>query len=276
MRAEWPLRYLRGMGTVQGTRADGSAFSKRVTSRTTRLMIREPLVSARIEGVADAPGLEVFEIGTHDVPVALESVAPLTGLAQLREVALTLSAPVDLGPLRACPALRALSLRVAGKEPIDLRALAAHPGLESVSLGGEDQLALDLSPLADLPALKRVWINGGEWRALDLSALRGKPLEHVAIDRGYLTEVDLDAIATPALRSLSLMNQELERLVLLPLERCVHLGQLLLGGNEMEWLDVTGVAKHASLRHVDWPNVKDIFLDEETDVRAPALAHLRS
>lgn len=264
------------MSTLEGTTIDGAPFRRRVTARTKRLMIRESLEEARLEALRDAPDLEVFEIGNHDAGVRIDSLEPLAGHRRLEAVALYLERPVALDPLRSCPSLRSVGLNVRGAARIDLGPLAGVTSLERLSVVGHDQPALDLAPLSATPRLRSLHVSGGEWRELDLSPLEGLALEHVNIDRGHLTEVALHSIATPALKGLSLIDQELERLDLYPLRVCERLEYVLLGRNEMIWLDVSGVAGIRTLVRLGWPNVKDIVLEDEIEeIAAPALAHLR-
>lgn len=84
----------------------------------------------------------------------------------------------------------------------------------------------------------------------------------------------LHPIGHASLEYLSLMNQAFTTLDLHGLRGATSLATLNLGGNELAWLDVTGIAGLVSLTRVYWPNVKDVFLEDGTEVRSPAVAAL--
>lgn len=266
------------MGKVVATRADGSILEVRTNAKTKHVRLgHEHPVRVDLSQLGATPVLADLTLsGDRDLEGL--DLAPLMGHPAIASLTARVATVVDLTPLAVTP-LRSLTLDVGGAATLDFAPLRGHPSLERLALTYRgSQAAIDLSFARDLPALRSFHLAGGDWRTLDLAPLRGLPLTSVTLTHQYITEVDLEILAQPALEHL--MLQHLEIAVgywdLSPLARCPSLAHVSLLGAEVGTLELTALAQLEKLRRFDPPNVKNMVVQEGTKLVAPGLAAWRA
>jgi len=263
------------VGKLTVRRVDGSTYEVRTTRKTrfVRLAHENP-VHVDLTQLGDVPALSDLFLSTTTT-LELLDLAAVAGQPAIESVTAHVARPFDLGPLARCPALRSVSFTI-DDGVLDFTPLHGHPTLAGVSLDYAGmQPALDLGFTRALPALIDLQIAGGEWRSLDLEPLRGLPLRALTLIRQYLSKVDLELVAQPALEHLMLQDLELNEsyLDLIALSRCVKLRFLSLLRAEVGTLDVGGLAKLAKLTRFDPPNFKSMTMAAALQpVVAPGLA----
>ena len=158
---------------------------------------------------------------------------------------------------------------------LDFTPLYGHPTLSNVSIEcAGDQPSFDLVFARGLPALTHLSLSGGEWRSLDLEPLRGLPLRGLTLIHQYIANVDLTAIAQPALEHLMLQELEIREgyMDLFPLACCKQLRFLSLLHAEVGTIDVSGIAKLTRLTRFDAPNFKSMMMAASFQpIEAPGL-----
>ncbi len=266
------------MGKVLATRADGSTLEVRTNVKTKHVRLgHEHPVRVDLSQLGATPALADLTLsGDRDLEGL--DLSPLAGHPALVSLTARTATVVDLAPLAETP-LQSLTLDVGGAEALDFGPLRGHPSLARLAITHRGTLtAIDLSFVRDLPALRSFHLAGGDWRTLDLSPLRGLPLTSVTLTHQYITAVDLELLAQPALEHLLL--QHLEIAVgywdLSPLARCPSLAHLSLLGAEVGTLELTALAGLEKLRRFDPPNVKNMMVQEGTKLVAPGLAVFRA
>lgn len=266
------------MGKVLATRADGSVLEVRTSAKTKHVRLgHEQPARVDLSGLGPTPALTEMTLSGDRLLEALD-LSPLESHAALGWLTARVASAIDLAPLATTP-LQSLTLHVGGAQTLDFTPLAGHPGLAHVALTYcGTQASLDLSFVRTLPALRTLHVAGGDWRELDLSPLRGLALTSVTLTHQYLTDVDLDVIAQPALEHLLLQELEIAKAYwdLAPLGRCPRLTHLSLLGAEIGTLELTAIAGLTSLRRFDAPNVKAMMVQEGKAILAPGLAAWRA
>jgi hypothetical protein len=263
------------MGTIAVRRQDRSDFTVRTSKRTRHIRLGpENPVAVDLSKLGDTPALEEISLNYRTTLETLD-LAPLAGHPGLTSFSARVATVVDLTPFATCRKLNSLALSIGGDEVLDFAPLHGHRTLASVSIDYAGmQPALDLSFTKKLPALESLSISGGEWRTLDLRPLKGRALRSLALYRQYISKVDLDVIAQPALEHLMLQELEINEpyFSLLELRRCPKLKFVSLLGNEIRSLDVSGLAKLKELRRFDPPNCKEMMMMPQfTPITAPGL-----
>jgi hypothetical protein len=227
---------------LSGTLEGGAPFSKSVTAKTRRLMIREPLATVDLSALTAAPNLEVLEL---DGPATLQNLDTLHALEKLTELSLTVHSTADLSPLASVRSLRFLYLRVHGDASFETNFLPPSLASLSIVLYGASRVRLRLAGTQ----LESLYLDGFLDEELDLGFVTPNMTSLNITKARNLTALDLAPLAKTKLRYLHIMNVPLRVLDLAPLadtplER-LHITELALGE-----LSLAAFARSTTLRAV--------------------------
>jgi hypothetical protein len=288
------------MAKLTGTLRDGSAFELNVNARTKRLRLyQHELATLDLSALASAPALEICETGFDRI--AIPTLGPLAKCAALTNLSLAIPVGTDLAPLGECKALRHLDLRLHDDGPFSVAPLAKLGALESLSLSfkGAPQ-TIDLAPLRAVPlqtlslahiansrldftfatkAFRSFYVdNAHRLTELDTTALAGTQLEYFLLLACHaLRHVDLAPLAGLPLQRVSIVDVPVEDLALDPLGNCTSLRDVQVLQHATRFLDVTALAKLASLTSLDVDGKDAPYLSgDPKSIPSPAIRAWRS